>query len=102
MSAQNIRSHSSYKPLPEGRSGPPMPVLHCIILRIVGRPMREYSSDLDLLLGFRDSLLGEYSIIIHLQSLHSFIQLTGIYVIKGSSTGIPVQVTPHPTSSESQ
>jgi hypothetical protein len=60
MSVQNLRSHPSYKSLPEDDNAPATPVLHRIILRTVGRPMWEYSSDLDLLLGFRDALRGKF------------------------------------------
>ena len=37
----------------------PTPVLHRLILSTVGRPLWEYTSDFDLLAGFRDALQGE-------------------------------------------
>ena len=37
----------------------PTPVLHRLILRTVGRPLWDYSSDRDLLTGFRDALEGQ-------------------------------------------
>jgi len=36
----------------------PTPVLHRLILRTVGRPLWDYTSDRDLLTGFRDALKG--------------------------------------------
>jgi hypothetical protein len=38
---------------------PPTPVLHRLVLGTVGRPLWEYTSELDLLTGFRDALQGE-------------------------------------------
>ena len=37
----------------------PTPVLHRLILCTVGRPLWDYTSDRDLLTGFRDALKGE-------------------------------------------
>jgi hypothetical protein len=38
---------------------PPTPVLHRLVLGTVGRPLWEYTSELDLLTGFRAALQGE-------------------------------------------
>ena len=38
---------------------PPTPVLHRLVLGTVGRPLWEYTSELDLLIGFRDALRGK-------------------------------------------
>lgn len=59
ITVQNLRSHPVDIVLPEGDINPPMPVLHRLILSTVGRPLWEYTSDFDLLAGFRDALQGE-------------------------------------------
>lgn len=59
---QNLRSDMVNTSLPEDNHEP-TPILHCLVLRTVGRPMWEYTSDLDLLLGFRDALCGESSLV---------------------------------------
>jgi hypothetical protein len=43
---------------------PPTPVLHRLVLGTVGRPLWEYTSELDLLTGFRAALQGESLLII--------------------------------------
>ena len=59
ITVQNLRSHPVHNVLPEGDINPPTPVLHRLILGTVGRPLWEYTSDFDLLAGFRDALQGE-------------------------------------------
>ncbi|KIL53879.1 hypothetical protein M378DRAFT_201229, partial [Amanita muscaria Koide BX008] len=56
ITVQNLRSHPIHNFLPEGDINPPTPVLHRLILGTVGRPLWEYTSDFDLLAGFRDAL----------------------------------------------
>jgi hypothetical protein len=63
ITVQNLRSHPGHNLLPEG-DNPPTPVLHRLILGTVGRPIWEYTSDRDLLAGFRDALQGECLLII--------------------------------------
>ncbi|KAF8971103.1 hypothetical protein BDZ97DRAFT_1787725 [Flammula alnicola] len=59
ITVQNLRSHPVRNFQPEGDIDPPTPVLHRLALGTVGRPMWEYTSDRDLLTGFRDALQGE-------------------------------------------
>jgi Fungal protein kinase len=59
ITVQNLRSDPIRNLLPDGDFHPPTPVLHRLILRTVGHPLWEYTSDRDLLAGFRDALLGE-------------------------------------------
>lgn len=56
ITVQNLRSHPVHSSIPEGDINSPTPVLHCLVLRTVGRPIWEYTSDLDLLTGFRNAL----------------------------------------------
>ena len=65
ITVQNLRSHSVHNFLPEGDINPPTPVLHRLILGTVGRPLWEYTSDFDLIAGFRDALKGECLLIIN-------------------------------------
>lgn len=58
ITVQNLRTHPIYDFLPQGDILP-TPVLHRLILSTVGRPMWEYTSEIDLLMGFRDALQGE-------------------------------------------
>jgi len=48
---------------------PPTPVLHRLVLGTIGRPLWEYTSDLDLLTGFRAALQGESLLIINCDHL---------------------------------
>ena len=65
ITVQNLRSHSVHNFLPEGDINPPTPVLHRLILGTVGRLLWEYTSDFDLIAGFRDALKGECLLIIN-------------------------------------
>ena len=57
---QNLRS----KAVLASDIDPPTPVLHRLVLGTVGRPLWEYTSELDLLTGFRAALQGESLLII--------------------------------------
>ena len=57
VTVRNLRSSVS-GPLLEDDD--PTPVLHRLLLDTVGRPIWEYTSDLDLLTGFRDALIGRF------------------------------------------
>jgi hypothetical protein len=59
ITVQNLRSYPVHNFLPEGDISLPTPVLHRLILGTVGRPLWEYTSDFDLLVGFLDALKGE-------------------------------------------
>ncbi|KAF8072220.1 hypothetical protein FPV67DRAFT_1623101 [Lyophyllum atratum] len=50
MTVQNLRGH------PVHEIDSPTPVLHRLILSTVGRPLWEYTTDRELLVGFRDAL----------------------------------------------
>ncbi|KAF8072218.1 hypothetical protein FPV67DRAFT_1667650 [Lyophyllum atratum] len=50
ITVQNLRGHLVHE------IDPPTPVLHRLILSTVGRPLWEYTTDLELLTGFRDAL----------------------------------------------
>ena len=63
ITVQHLRNHLVHNFLPEGN--PPTPVLHRLILGTVGRPLWEYTSDFDLITGFRDALQGERLLIIN-------------------------------------
>ena len=65
ITVQNLRSDPVRNLPPEGNFNPPTPILHRLILGTVGRPLWEYTSDRDLLAGFRDALLGECSFTIN-------------------------------------
>jgi hypothetical protein len=65
ITVQNLRSDPVRNFPPEGNFNPPTPILHRLILGTVGRPLWEYTSDRDLLAGFRDALLGECSFTIN-------------------------------------
>ncbi|KAF8971209.1 hypothetical protein BDZ97DRAFT_1346930 [Flammula alnicola] len=56
IALQNLRSQPVRDFPPGGDIYPPTPVLHRLVLSTVGRPMWEYTSDRDLLTGFRDAL----------------------------------------------
>ena len=56
ITVQNLRSNPVRNVPPEGNFNPPTPILHRLILGTVGRPLWEYTSDRDLLAGFRDAL----------------------------------------------
>jgi len=58
ITVQNLRSSPVVHPLPENDNSPITPVLHRLILSTIGRPMWQYTSDHDLLTGFRDALIG--------------------------------------------
>lgn len=58
ITVQNLRNQPVVYPLAENDNIPTTPVLHRLILRTIGRPMWQYTSDHDLLTGFRDALLG--------------------------------------------
>ena len=58
ITVQNLRSSPVVHPLPENDNSPIIPVLHRLILGTIGRPMWQYTSDHDLLTGFRDALIG--------------------------------------------
>jgi hypothetical protein len=62
---QNLRNYPVLNFIPEGDINPPKPVLYRLILGTVGRPLWEYTSDFDLLAGFRDALQGECLLIIN-------------------------------------
>ncbi|GLB41537.1 hypothetical protein LshimejAT787_1001370 [Lyophyllum shimeji] len=56
IAVQNLRSHPVYSFPRDGDSDPPTAVLHRLVLKTVGRPLWEYTTDRDLLTGFRDAL----------------------------------------------
>jgi len=57
ITVQNLRSQVR-KFIPEGDNDPPTPVLNRLVLGTIGRPIWEYTSELDLLTGFRDAFSG--------------------------------------------
>ena len=60
ITVQNLRGNA----LHDLDIDPPTPVLHRLILSTVGRPLWEYTSELDLLTGFRAALQGKSLLII--------------------------------------
>jgi hypothetical protein len=66
---------------------PPTPVLHRLVLGTVGRPLYEYTSELDLLTGFRAALQGESLLIISCDPSLITFQLISPSVIQTYFTG---------------
>ena len=60
ITVQNLRGKAVY----DLDIDPPTSVLHRLVLGTIGRPLWEYTSDLDLLSGFRAALQGESLLII--------------------------------------
>ena len=89
ITVRNLRS-SVLGPLPEDSD--PTPILHRLILSTVGRPIWEYTSDLDLLTGLRDALQGSFLLLISRDHFSLFFQPIKTCVTEGSFTATLVRV----------